>query len=125
MSRREALSYCGGCSPRCRLPKGEEKKKMAVLLPVRFAGGFLLAPAFLQTGEMPGATVSLSAAGLIRAEGWIAGYKREALFEEGGKKIQHGGEEVFLAVEWPFLLLFPPVNGERDGYTKRDLWGWP
>lgn len=48
---------------------------------------------------MPGATSSLCSVGLVGAGGWIAGYKAEALFEEGRKKIQYGGEEVFLAVK--------------------------
>lgn len=32
--------------------------------------------------------------------------------EKRGKKIQYGGE-VFLLAKRPFLLLFPPVSGER------------
>lgn len=79
MSRGGALSYCGGCSLRCRLPSREKKKKKkrngsAAARQVCW-GGFLLVPAFLQTGEMAGDTASLSAVGLVGAEGWIAGYK--------------------------------------------------
>lgn len=67
---------------------------MAVLLIWGIASG-----SFLQSEEMPGATSSLCSVGLVGAGGWIAGYKAEALFEEGRKKIQYGGEEVFLAVK--------------------------
>lgn len=74
------------------------KKNMAVPLPGRFAGAFLPVPASLEAGSATG--------------GRIAGYKYEALFGEGGKKIQYGGK-VFLLVKRPFLLLFPPVSGER------------
>lgn len=100
MSRAGALSYCGGCSPRCRQPWGK-KKNMAVLLAASFEGGFLPVPASLESGD----------AG-------FAGYKRQALFGERRRKIQNG-EEVFP----PFTRTFPAfvrscwwgrVTGQRD-----------
>lgn len=61
----------------CRAERKKKKKKRNGSAAARQVcwGGFLLVPAFLQTGEMAGDTASLSAVGLVGAEGWIAGYK--------------------------------------------------
>lgn len=59
-------------------------------------GAVPLGPARFQTGLMPGAGASVSAAGSAGLErGWQV--RAEALFEEGAQAIQYGGEEGFLA----------------------------
>lgn len=93
MSPGGALSYCGGCSPR-RSP-GDKKHGSAA---ARAVCG-RISPGSCSPGgrEMP-------------REGGLRVTDARHCLEKGGKKIQHGGE-VFLLV--PFLLLFPPGNGER------------
>lgn len=62
----------------------------------RGGGAVPLGPARFRTGLMPGAGASVSAAGSAGLEcGWQV--RAEALFEEGAKAIQYGGEEGFLA----------------------------
>lgn len=71
-----ALSYCGGCGPTLLQAAEKErkeqgkKKKMAALLPVGFASGFL--PAF-EVGRCAELLLGLSAVLLFRAWCWIAG----------------------------------------------------